>query len=87
MTTLPGTYIVEKILDKRSNGNKIEYKVKWEGYSDSENTWEPLKNLLSVQGLIYDFERENPHKAIIDRKQKIDKRKENNNNMCKYNSK
>jgi len=38
-------YSVEKILDKRMKGGKVEYLIKWEGYPDSENTWEPQENL------------------------------------------
>lgn len=38
-------YSVEKILDKRTKGGKTEYLIKWEGYPDSENTWEPDENL------------------------------------------
>jgi len=38
-------YSVEKILDKRTKGGKVEYLIKWEGYPDSENTWEPQDNL------------------------------------------
>lgn len=38
-------YTVEKILEKRMKGGKVEYLIKWEGYPDSENTWEPQDNL------------------------------------------
>ena len=38
-------YEVEDILDKRTNGRTEEYLVKWKGYDNSENTWEPIKNL------------------------------------------
>ena len=38
-------YEVEKILDTRINKGQREYLIKWEGYNDSENTWEPTKNL------------------------------------------
>lgn len=37
----------------------ILYKVKWEGYPDSQSTWEPVKNLRSVQDMIDAFEKKN----------------------------
>ena len=37
----------------------IEYKVKWQGYPSSQNTWEPLKNLRNVQNLVDEFEDRN----------------------------
>uniref|UniRef100_A0A0N4Z1M1 Chromo domain-containing protein n=1 Tax=Parastrongyloides trichosuri TaxID=131310 RepID=A0A0N4Z1M1_PARTI len=39
-------YIVEDIVDKKI-GRKgiIYYKIKWQGYSDRDNTWEPESNL------------------------------------------
>jgi len=48
-------YTVEKILDKRIRGGKTEYLIKWEGYPDSENTWEPDDN-LDCPDLINAFE-------------------------------
>ncbi|MFH4981698.1 hypothetical protein AB6A40_008407 [Gnathostoma spinigerum] len=40
-------YSVEKILGERYNAQKRckEYLIKWEGYGDEENTWEPECNL------------------------------------------
>ena len=40
---------VEEILKKRNsrkNKGKIEYFVKWKGYSSKSNTWEPKENIL-----------------------------------------
>ena len=47
---------VEKILDKRTVGRRSEYWVKWMGYPESQNTWEPLKNLSSCKNMIKEFE-------------------------------
>jgi len=39
-------YLVEKLLKRRKAGKGYEYQVKWLGYPDTENTWEPSKNIL-----------------------------------------
>ena len=39
-------FIVEQIINKRNVKNKVEYLVKWQGYADSENTWEPRSTLI-----------------------------------------
>uniref|UniRef100_A0A915DDB0 Chromo domain-containing protein n=1 Tax=Ditylenchus dipsaci TaxID=166011 RepID=A0A915DDB0_9BILA len=40
-------YVVEKIIRRRFNAteNIFEYELKWKGYPDSENTWEPESSL------------------------------------------
>ena len=38
-------YEVEAILDSRKKKRYIEYLVKWKGYSDAENSWEPRGNV------------------------------------------
>lgn len=50
-------YEVEKIVDKRSYANEIQYFVKWLGYDESQNTWEPIEN-LDCEQLIKEYEDE-----------------------------
>jgi len=37
-------YIVEEILDSHLKHNKLEFLVKWEGYTNENNLWEPKDN-------------------------------------------
>ena len=53
-------YEVEEILDSRLKRGKLEYLVKWSGYTDDHNTWEPESNLRNSKESINDFHKSNP---------------------------
>lgn len=50
-------YIVEKIIGKKKVKGKIEYKVKWRGFPESDATYEPREKLLEdVPNVVKEFE-------------------------------
>ena len=45
-------YYVEEVLDKRIFNGKVEYLIKWEGWSQQDSTWEPIDNLQNIKNII-----------------------------------
>ena len=58
-------HVVERILDRRKVGRKVEYLVLWEGCSKEDATWEPMKNLNHAKKAIEDYKKSNTDKSDI----------------------
>ena len=70
----PRTYEVEKIVGKRKHPeSKVqEYRVRWKGYSERDDTWEWVKDLDTVRGLINEFNaREREKKRCEETQRKV----------------
>ena len=71
-------YFVEALLDHEIAFNRrkrpyYRFFVKWEGYSEENNKWEPESNLLTCDELLDEYKRRNnlprdPRDAIINKK-------------------
>ena len=48
-------YEVEAILGRKVENSKVKYLIKWKGYDDSDNSWEPRENLGQCTELIEAF--------------------------------
>ena len=45
---------------EKTEKKKVLYLVKWAGYPDSDNTWEPIDNIS--EDLVHSYEQENRRK-------------------------
>lgn len=48
-------YEVEAIIGKRAVNHRVQYKVKWKGYSRLKATWEPKRHLAKARKLLRDY--------------------------------
>lgn len=48
-------YEVEKIVDSKIYQKKIQYKIRWKGYTPSEDTWETSENLTACDECINNY--------------------------------
>jgi hypothetical protein len=55
---------VEQILGVRKRCQQLQYLVRWKGFSEAHNSWEPLTN-ISADKLIKKFYNENPAAIFI----------------------
>ena len=61
---------VDDILDSRHIRNRLEYLIKWKGYPDSDNSWEPSSHVAS-RALIKEFHRPHPTKLAPSSRHRI----------------
>jgi len=69
-------YVVEQILNHRmTKKGKLEYYLKWKGFSDADNTWEPAEN-LNCKDLVdaYEAQREKNKKEKSSKLKEDDKK-------------
>lgn len=62
-------YVVEKIVSHRmTRKGKLEYFLKWKGFTDADNTWEPAEN-LNCRELVDAYEAERKKKKTTKAKE------------------
>jgi hypothetical protein len=53
-------YEVERIDDVRKHYRKLQFLVKWKGWSNADRTWEPRENLEHAPEAINEFYKAHP---------------------------
>lgn len=57
-------YQVEGIVGRKETKGTLYYRVKWAGYTNIYNTWEPARNLQHLNLLIEQFEEKDEFKPM-----------------------
>ena len=47
---------VQEIIDKKGSGRTLKYRIRWKGFSEADDTWEPPSHLKNIKELIDEFE-------------------------------
>lgn len=50
------TYEVENIIDKKIEDGNTLYLVKWKGYTEKSNSWEPVSSFKNCKNLLLKYE-------------------------------
>ncbi|KAK8712180.1 hypothetical protein V6N13_147427 [Hibiscus sabdariffa] len=88
-----GFFEIEAIRRKRVRKGQLQYLIKWRGWPETANTWEPLENLQSCSDVIDVFE-ESLHSGKHGRKRKrkhggphiLSKKKQTSSSIATYNA-
>lgn len=46
---------IDRILEKRGRGKNVEYFIRWKGFGEEEDSWEPAKNIASAKEVLAEF--------------------------------
>ncbi|CAM0957053.1 unnamed protein product [Alopecurus aequalis] len=66
-----GFYEIETIRRRRLRKGHLQYLVKWRGWPESANTWEPVENLKACSDFVESFEKRRQPRYYGKRKRKI----------------
>lgn len=67
-------YEVEAIMDSRTTKGKTKYLIRWKGFDESDDTWEP-EETLNCPDLIRAFDKKNKNKKVATPKKATKKKK------------